>query len=536
MDSSFFGLIRMPQGSRPGPCVTALQMAWQRVIDSYECWMRHLVRFSLIHVSITSTLRYELSQEGDMYTHEQFDLVVIGGGKGGKTLAMDLAKQGYRSALIERDPDMIGGTCINVACIPTKTLVQSAKVAAMVRRAGDFGIGAELTGIDMANVRQRKRSVVNFMRDGNHTLFTSIPGLEFILGEVRFVGEKTVEINLRDGGSRTLVGKHVVINTGTRPKVPEIPGLSAVQPLTNETILELGILPEHLLIIGGGFEGVEFAQMYRRFGSRVTIIQRGAQLLPREDADIAEAIQQTFEREGIEVLLNTSAERAEATGEGGVRLHLRTADADGHTVVEGSHVLIGTGREPVTAELDVAATGLALDANKFVPVDEHLATTAPGIWAVGDVNGGPEFTHVSLDDYRIVKAQITGVSDYTSTANRILIYAVFTDPELGRVGLTEKEARRQGYNVRIARLGANTVGMPRAQTTGETEGFLKAVVDRATDRILGTAFFVSEASELNAIVHLAMRHGLPYTALRDEMYTHPTFAEGLNGLFTSWVE
>lgn len=471
-----------------------------------------------------------------MTTQEQFDLVVIGGGKGGKTLAMDLAKQGYKSALIERDPKMIGGTCINVACIPTKTLVQSAKVAAMVRRAGDYGIGAELTGIDMAAVRERKRSVVDFMRGGNYKLFTTTPGLEFMLGEARFVGEKTVEVSLRDGGSRTLIGKHVVINTGTRPAVPALPGLSEAQPLTNETILELGILPEHLLIIGGGFEGVEFAQMYRRFGSRVTIIQRGGQLLPKEDADIADAVRQTFEREGIEILLNTAVERVEKLAAGSARLHLHPADVAGPRVVEGSHVFVGTGREPVTAELNVAATGLTLDARGFVPVDEYLATATPGVWAVGDVNGGPEFTHVSLDDYRIVKAQITGVGDYTSTAQRILTYAVFTDPELGRVGLTEREARRQGHNVRVARLAANTVAMPRAQTTGETQGFLKAVVDAATDRVLGTAFFVSEASELNAIIHLAMRHGLPYTALRDEMYTHPTFAEGLNGLFTAWVE
>jgi len=467
---------------------------------------------------------------------EQFDLVVIGGGVGGKTLAMDLAKQGYKSALIERDPEMIGGTGINVACMPTKTLVQSAKVAAMVRRAGDYGIGAELTGIDMAAVRERKRSVVDFMRGGNYKLFTTTPGLEFILGEARFVGEKTVAVSLRDGGSRTLTGRHVVINTGTRPATITLPGLSEAQPLTNETILELETLPAHLLIIGGGFEGVEFAQMYRRFGSRVTIIQRGSQLLPKEDADVADAVRQTCEREGIEVLLNTAVERAEMAQDGGVRLHLRPTNPAGRLVVEGSHVFVGTGREPVTAELNVAATGLTLDARGFVPVDEHLATATAGVWAVGDVNGGPEFTHVSLDDYRIVKARITGDGDFPSTTARILTYAVFIDPELGRVGLTEKAARRQGYNVRVARLSANTVAMPRAQTTGETMGFLKAVVDAATDRILGTAFFVAEASELNAIIHLAMRHNLPYTALRDEMYTHPTFAEGLNGLFTSWVE
>ena len=284
---------------------------------------------------------------------EQFDLMVIGGGKGGKTLAIDLAKQGYTAALIERDPEMIGGTCINVACIPTKTLVQSAKVADWVRRAGDYGIGAKLTDIEMAAIRERKRAVVNFMRGGNYTLFTHTPGLEFILGTARFVDDKTVQVRLREGGVRTLAAKHVVINTGTRPALPPISGLREVQPLTNETILELGTLPEHLLIVGGGFEGVEFAQMFRRFGSRVTLIQRGDQLLPREDSDVADAVRRTFEREGIEVLLGTYAERAEPISRGGVRLHLRPADAPGHRTVEGSHVLSVTGREPVTADLDL---------------------------------------------------------------------------------------------------------------------------------------------------------------------------------------
>lgn len=466
---------------------------------------------------------------------EQFDLIVIGGGKGGKTLAMDLAKQGYKAALIERDPDRIGGTCINVACIPTKTLVQSAKVADWVRRAGAYGIEASLQRVDMAAVRERKRAVVDFMRGGNYKLFTHTPGLEFILGTARFVGDKTVEIQLREGGARTLIGKYVVINTGTRPRVAALPGMGEQSPLTSETILELDTLPSHLLIIGGGFEGVEFAQIFRRLGSHVTIIHRGDQLLPAEDRDVADAVLQTFTHEGIEVLLGASAERAEPLQEGAVRLHVQTSDGSYRTV-DGSHLLVVTGREPVTAELELAATGLATDARGFIPVDEHLAAVVPGIWAAGDVNGGPEFTHVSLDDYRIIKSQITGVGGPTSTADRILTYAVFIDPELGRVGLTEKEARRRGYDVRVARLGANTVAMPRAQTTGETEGFLKAVVDRKTDRILGTAFYVAEASEMNAIIHLAMRLGAPYTTLRDEMYTHPTFAEGLNGLFTAWVD
>lgn len=464
----------------------------------------------------------------------RFDLIVIGGGKGGKTLAIDLAKQGYKAALIERDPERIGGTCINVACIPTKTLVQSAKVADWVRRAGEYGIGAELTGIAMPAIRERKRQVVAFMRGGNYKQFTSTSGLEFMLGQARFVGDKTVEVQLRDGGVRTLVGKHVVINTGTRPKALALPGLRDVSPLTNETILELDVVPEHLIIIGGGFEGVEFAQIFRRFGSQVTLIQRGSQLLPAEDPDVAEAVRQTFEREGIRVLLGAAAERTEAIA-AGVRVYVQSAAAAAPETIDGSHVLTVTGREPVTKELDVAATGLAVDERGFIPVNAHLATTVPGIWAVGDVTGGPEFTHVSLDDYRILKAQISGIGDHTSTTGRILTYAVFTDPELGRVGLTETEARRQGYNVRIARLATNSIAMPRAQTTGQTEGFLKAVVDATNDKLLGTAFYVAEASEMNAVIHLAMRMGAPYTVLRDEVYTHPTFMEGLNGLFASWV-
>lgn len=466
---------------------------------------------------------------------EQFDLIVVGGGKGGKTLAMDLAKQGYKSALIERDPDRIGGTCINVACIPTKTLIQSAKAAQWARRARDYGVGAELTSLDMRALRERKRSVVTFMRDRNHTMFTTIPGLEFILGEARFSGERTVDVRQLDGAERTLIGKQVVINTGTRPMRPTIPGLSDLNPLTNETIMELVAIPDHLLVIGGGFEGIEFAQMFRRFGSRVTIVQRGAQLLTREDADIAEAIKQIFEREGIDILLNTSVDSAEPAP-GGVRLHVSATGGGSSRVIDGSHALSVIGREPVTEALNAGAAGIGLDARGFVPVNEHLATEAPGIWAVGDVTGGPEFTHTSLDDYRIVRAQITGAGDHTTTADRILTYAVFTDPELGRVGLTEKEARSTGRDIRVAKMSVNTVGMARAQTTGETQGFLKAVVDAETEKILGVSFLVAGASELNAIIHLAMRAGLPYTMLRDEMYTHPTMAEGLNNLFTSWID
>jgi probable pyridine nucleotide-disulfide oxidoreductase len=461
---------------------------------------------------------------------EQLDLIVVGGGKGGKTLAMDLAKQGYKAALIERDPEMIGGTCINVACIPTKTLVQSAKVAHLARRAGEFGVNATLGALDMRALRERKRAVVGFMRGANHQLFTSIPGLEFILGTARFSGERIVEVTLLDGGVRTLTANTIVINTGSRPAAPTIPGLAELAPLTNETILELEVVPERLLVIGGGFEGVEFAQMFRRFGSQVTLIQRGAQLLTREDSDVAAAVQQTFEREGIEVRLNTSMEHAESLSGGRRRLRL-----SGGETIEGSHVLHVVGRAPATAGLNVEATGLTLDERGFIPVDEHLATAAPGVWAVGDVNGGPEFTHTSLDDYRIVKAQITGSRRPTSTADRILAYAIFTDPELGRVGMTEREARAHGYEVRVARLEANTVGMPRAQTSGETDGFMKAVVDAKTDEILGVAFYVAGASELIATIHLAMRLKVPYTTLRDEMYTHPTISEGFNGLFASWV-
>lgn len=374
-----------------------------------------------------------------MIEREVYDLIVVGGGEGGKTLAMYLAKQGYTVALIERDPEMIGGTCINVACIPTKTLVQSAKVAHMVRRAGEYGVSASLGPLGMRALRERKRAVVGFMREANYKMFTSIPNLEFILGEARFTGDRMVEITLRDGQPRTLAGKHVVINTGARPAAPTIPGLAELEPLTNETIMELDVVPEHLLIIGGGFEGVEFAQMFRRFGSRVTIIQRGAQLLSREDPDVSQAVRQTFEREGIEVRLGAAVERAESAPSG-ARLHLSSGK-----FVDGSHILHVTGRTPATAGLNVEANRLALDARGYIPVTETLATAALGVWAVGDVKGGPEFTHTSLDDYRIVKAQITGKGDHTSTAGRILAYAVFTDPELGRVGLSEREARAQGW-------------------------------------------------------------------------------------------
>jgi pyruvate/2-oxoglutarate dehydrogenase complex dihydrolipoamide dehydrogenase (E3) component len=455
---------------------------------------------------------------------ETYDALVFGGGKAGKTLAMDLAKSGRRTALVERG--MIGGSCINVACIPTKTLVRSAKVAELAHRAGTYGVRLEGAQADLAEVRRHKRDVVNGMIALNRAGFDA-SGMDFLLGEGRFVAPKTLEVRLADGGTRRLTAARVFINTGTRAAVPDTPGLADARPLTHVSALELDRLPEHLVILGGGFIGLEFGQAFRRFGSRVTIVQRGPQLAPREDADVAEGILQVFREDGIDVLL--AAEVFGVEGLSGEQVRLRVRTPRGERTLEGTDVLVAAGRTPNTDGIGLDVAGVALDERGYVRVNERLETTAPGVWALGEVAGSPQFTHVSLDDYRIVKANLDGGS--RTTRGRLIPYTVFIDPELGRVGLGESEARRQGRAVRVARLPAAAV--PRARTLGETRGFWKAVVEAHTDQVLGFAMLGAEAGEVTAVVQVAMLAGLPYTALRDAILSHPTMAEGLNLLFAN---
>ncbi|MBL8799493.1 MAG: mercuric reductase [Planctomycetia bacterium] len=453
---------------------------------------------------------------------EHFEYAIIGGGKGGKTLAGDLASHGHQTVMVERG--MIGGTCINVGCIPTKTLVRGAKAADLARHAADFGIRADFHGVDPIALRNHKRSVVAGMVKINRTKFEQ-SGMTLLIGSARFTGPRTVEVKLDNGEVRTLSAERVFINTGTRPSSPPLPGLAEAQPLTNESLLELDRVPEHLLVLGAGYIGVEFAQMYRRFGSRVTMIDRGARFLPREDADVAEQVLAILKEEGVEVL--QSAEPLRVAGRSGQSVQLEIRTPSGQRTIEGSDLLAAMGRSPNTEELNLSAAGVQTDSRGFVKVNERLETSAANVWALGDVNGGPQFTHISLDDYRIVKANLAG--GHRSTRDRLVPYTLFIDPELGRVGLTEEQARAQGRPIKVARLPAAAVA--RARTMNEMRGLLKAVVDASTDRILGAAILAPEGGEVMSVIQIAMQAGLPYTALRDSIYAHPTMSEGLNDLF-----
>ena len=453
---------------------------------------------------------------------EHFDFAVIGGGKGGKTLAAKMATAGRSVAMVEKG--MIGGSCINVACIPTKTMFSSAQAAESARHSNEFGTRAPFEGVDMQGVRARKRDVVTEMVARNQANFDR-SGMTLIIGAARFTAPRSLEVSLADGGLRAVSADNVFINTGTRPALPPISGLADARPLDSESIQELDRLPEHLIVLGGGYIGCEFAQMFRRFGSRVTIVEQANTFLSREDPDVAEQVLQCFREDGIDVLLEASARRVDGVSGDSVRLTLQTSA--GERLLEGSHLLAALGRVPNTEELNLQVAGVETDARRFVKVNDRLETSAEGVWALGDVNGGPQYTHVSLDDWRIVAANLEGGN--RSTADRLVPYTLFIDPELGRIGLTETEARSRGLRVKIARLAADRI--PRAVTSGETRGYLKAVVDADTDQLLGASILSAAGGEVMAVIQVAMRAGLRYTTLRDMIFAHPTMAEGLNDLF-----
>lgn len=453
---------------------------------------------------------------------EHFEFAVVGGGKGGKTLAATMASAGRRVVMVEKG--MIGGSCINVACIPTKTMVKSAKVAALARRAAEFGIRLEVDGADAIGVRDRKRAVVGEMIKRNQANFDG-SGMTLLIGTAHFNGPRALDVRLQEGGVRKLTADKVFLNTGTRPALPPIAGLADALPLHSESVLELDRLPEHLIILGGGYVSCEFAQMFRRFGSRVTVIERAETFLRQEDPDVADQVLQVFLEDGIDVLLGATVCQVEGLSGQAVRVCVQTPT--GERAVEGSDLLAALGRVPNTEDLNLPAAGVETDARGFIKVNERLETTAAGTWALGDVKGGPQFTHVSLDDFRIVAANLSGGNQ--STLGRVIPYTLFIDPELGRVGMTETEARGRGRQVRVARLPVSAI--PRAVTSGETRGYLKAVVDADTDQILGVAVFAAEGGEVMSVVQTAMRAGLPSSALRDMIFAHPTMAESLNDLF-----
>ena len=459
-----------------------------------------------------------------MSDNEKHDAVIIGTGQAGKPLAGSLAKAGWKTAIVERDA--VGGSCINVGCTPTKTMVASARVAYVASRAAEYGVMTGPWNIDLSLVRQRKRDVVARFRGGSEKGLQRTEGLELVRGEATFVGPHSVVVTSPEGESRKLEAGKIFINTGTRPAIPPSVNLPDVPVLDNASIMELDEVPDHLLVLGGGYIGLEFGQMFHRFGSQVTIIQRGEQLLAREDPDVAAEIAEILRGEGVEVLLDAEAMRATRGTDGQIELTLRTAD--GESIKSGSHLLAATGRAPNSGRLNLEAAGIETDARGFIVVNERLETNVEGVYALGDVKGGPAFTHISYDDYRIVEANLLKDGSAT-TEGRLVPYTVFIDPQLGRVGLTETEARARGHNIRVAKLPMRHVA--RAIEMDETRGFMKAIVDDDTDRILGCAVLSIEGGEVMSALQIAMIGDLPYTAIRDGVFAHPTLAESLNNLF-----
>lgn len=459
-----------------------------------------------------------------MTSLERFQAIVIGSGQGGTPLCMALAEAGHRTALIERQH--VGGTCINDGCTPTKTMVASARVAYLARRAADYGIQADNVRVDMQRVRQRKRDTVTSFRSSSEKRIAKTANLELLMGEVTFSGQREVQVRSANGATRTLAAEWVFINAGCRPSVPPIDGLKDVSFLDSTSIMELDVVPDHLLVLGGGDVGLEFAQMFRRFGSRVTVIEAGAHLLGHEDEDVAREVAAILEQDGVELLINAKVSRVAQTGP-----HIRvTVHAGGRDVAcDGSHLLVAAGRTPNSDGLNLTAAGIATDERKYIRVNDRLETNQPGVFALGDIKGGPAFTHISYDDFRILRTNVLGKGSAT-IEGRLLPYTVYIDPQLGRVGLTEAAARERIKNVRVTRMRMMSVA--RALELDETRGFMKVVVDGDTDHIVGAAVLGIEGGEVMSMLQLAMMGNLQYTALRDGIFAHPTLAESLNNLFT----
>jgi pyruvate/2-oxoglutarate dehydrogenase complex dihydrolipoamide dehydrogenase (E3) component len=455
---------------------------------------------------------------------EEFDIVILGGGTGATLAAWTLAAEGKRVAIIDRK--YIGGSCPNIACLPSKNVIHSAKVASYIRHSNEFGIVRDGFKIDMSGVRQRKRNMVSGLNEMYLENYKKT-GAELIMGSGRFIAPRTVDVTFPDRKHRVLRGADVIISTGTRASLPPVPGLAEAQPMTHIEALELDVVPEHLLVIGGGYVGIELAQAMRRFGSKVTIVDQGKRLLPREDDDVVEGLSSLLKEEGIEVLVNGRIKKVLGTSGQSVEVVI---EQDGtEKTLEGTHLLVAAGRTPNTEGIGLELAGVEVKDRGFLKVNERLQTTAKNVWAIGEVAGSPLFTHISVDDFRVVHANLTGGKRVTT--GRQVPFCLFTDPELARIGLNERDAKAKGVAYRLFKVPMDAD--LRARTLSETRGFMKALVETDGDRVLGFTAFGVGGGEIMATVQIAMLGGLPYTALRDAVLTHPTLVEGLISLFAS---
>jgi pyruvate/2-oxoglutarate dehydrogenase complex dihydrolipoamide dehydrogenase (E3) component len=447
----------------------------------------------------------------------KYDAIVIGAGQAGPPLALALADRGWKVVLIEKGN--LGGTCINTGCTPTKTMVHRAQVAHYARNAERWGVVARDVAVDLPRIISQKEAVVRSFRDGQQKKIEQRSNLRLVRGKAQFLGPRQVAVQ-----GEVLESDRIFINTGARPAIPAVPGLDAVPYLTNETIMQLTEVPKHLVVLGGGYIGLEFGQMFARFGSRVTVIQSNAQIVPREDPDVAEELQEALEGEGIEFFLHARTARAESK-DGGIALHVEQGGTNSE--VAGSHLLVATGRRPNTEDLGLERAGIETNQDGTIKVNYKLETNVPGVWALGDVKGGPAFTHISYNDYQIVFGNVVEGKNLTLD-KRIVPYCVFTDPQLGGVGLTEKAARAKGYRLKIGKVPMSWVA--RAIERDETAGMMKIIVDASNDRILGASILSTDGGETVHTLYALMLADVPYTVLKGAVYIHPTLAEGLFSL------
>ena len=459
-------------------------------------------------------------------TDNKYDAIIIGSGQGGNPLAVAFANAGRRTAVIEKQ--YVGGTCINYGCTPTKTLVASARIAYEANRAQEFGINVSNVSVDFRKVIQRKNQIVESFREGSRKRLDEAENLDLIFGTARFISANQLEVTERNGNVKQLIADEIIINTGAKPYIPDIPGLNKISYLDSTSIMELDQIPDHLIILGGGYIGLEFGQMFRRFGSRVTIIHRGRQLLNREDADIAEEVLKIIEEDGIEVLLNSSIEKVLSVS--GDKIEVVCRSTEGESKIKGDRLLLATGRSPNTGDLNLNAAGIEVDDRGYIKVDDQLKTTASQVYAIGDVKGGPAFTHISYDDYRVLRTNLLDGGNATISGRQVP-YTVFIDPQLGRVGLSEKQAKEKGIRYRVAKMPMSYVA--RAIEMNETRGLMKVLVEQNSDKILGCAILGIDGGEIMAILQFAMMADIPYTKLRDGIFAHPTLAESMNSLFMS---